>query len=82
MGVINGLVDEYVELAIDSFDVLHAGLRLSHPSGVCGRVNSGYPGERRSLTGRMDPETDVAAFSGTSSLRPVMYTLAPFAAKA
>ncbi len=25
MGVINGLVDEYIELAIDSFDVLYAG---------------------------------------------------------
>ncbi len=25
-GIINGLVDEYVELAIDSFDMLYAGL--------------------------------------------------------
>ncbi len=46
-----GIINGHVELAIDSFDVLHAGLRLSHPSRVCGRVNSGYPAERRSLTG-------------------------------
>ncbi len=41
--------------------------------------------EKDTTDGIMDPGTpvtDAAAFSSTSNLRPVMYTLAPFAANA